>query len=240
MHDRLREEMRYHFHQATKVAFATRGLNTKLREIILSSNPEQWEQQVRDLEEWPLSSEFQMPSPVEYAISKEDLIDGFRKWREETSTSPSNRHLGIYKILTQKDHKDEEEEGLQDYFASIFADVINLAVDAGVVLPRWCKVNSVLIPKDEGSSRIHRFRTINLYEADLNLAVRVMVAKRVSKNVENLGLGDEQWGGRSGRSATDIGLSTTLTLDHGRLTRRPLGYVDLDAASCYDPAINYM
>jgi hypothetical protein len=29
----------------------------------------------------------------------EDMCNGFSKWREQTTTSPSNKHLGIYKSL---------------------------------------------------------------------------------------------------------------------------------------------
>jgi hypothetical protein len=29
----------------------------------------------------------------------DDMVHGFSKWREKTSTSPSGKHLGIYRIL---------------------------------------------------------------------------------------------------------------------------------------------
>lgn len=39
--------------------------------------------------------------PVPLEMSLDDMIQGFAKWREQTSTSPSGRHLGIYKALVK-------------------------------------------------------------------------------------------------------------------------------------------
>jgi hypothetical protein len=38
-------------------------------------------------------------SPLKLDMSLEDMCQGFKKWREQTTTSPSNKHLGIYKAL---------------------------------------------------------------------------------------------------------------------------------------------
>jgi hypothetical protein len=40
-------------------------------------------------------------SPISTKITKEDLIYGFRKWKESTSTSPSGCHLGHYRAIIQ-------------------------------------------------------------------------------------------------------------------------------------------
>jgi hypothetical protein len=43
---------------------------------------------------------------IDSNISDDDLIDGFKKWKESTSTSPSGQHLGHYKaIVTDPDLK---------------------------------------------------------------------------------------------------------------------------------------
>ena len=36
---------------------------------------------------------------ISLEISSEDYEEGFRKWSEMTATSPSGRHLGLYKAL---------------------------------------------------------------------------------------------------------------------------------------------
>lgn len=50
-------------------------------------------------------SSFQIPNsvleqnPIPLEISSDDIIKGFKSWRETTTTSPSGRHLGRYKAL---------------------------------------------------------------------------------------------------------------------------------------------
>jgi len=39
--------------------------------------------------------------PCFHTLTFDDMIAGFRKWPERTSTSPSGRHLGIYKSLSK-------------------------------------------------------------------------------------------------------------------------------------------
>jgi hypothetical protein len=41
------------------------------------------------------------PIPLTFTI--QDMCNGFSKWRECTTTSPSNKHLGIYKALITAD-----------------------------------------------------------------------------------------------------------------------------------------
>ena len=36
---------------------------------------------------------------MELKISFKEFTQGLRKWKEATSTSPSGRHLGVYKVL---------------------------------------------------------------------------------------------------------------------------------------------
>jgi hypothetical protein len=40
-------------------------------------------------------------TPLPHHITLSAMIQGFAKWRESTTTSPSNKHLGIYKSLIQ-------------------------------------------------------------------------------------------------------------------------------------------
>jgi hypothetical protein len=38
-------------------------------------------------------------APMEINMTFQDMKNGFNKWREQTTTSPSNKHLGVYKSL---------------------------------------------------------------------------------------------------------------------------------------------
>jgi len=46
--------------------------------------------------------------PLEF----DKLMRGFRKWKEQMATSPSGRHLGIYKSLLKKKKKKEDKNCL--------------------------------------------------------------------------------------------------------------------------------
>ncbi len=41
------------------------------------------------------------------------LMQGFHKWKERTTTSPSGRHLGIYKALLKDDHHNKKKNTQQ-------------------------------------------------------------------------------------------------------------------------------
>ena len=113
--------------------------------------------------------------------------------------------------------------------------MLNLAVKHQVVLRRWQKVDTICIPKDQGIPKSHRLRPLNLYEADLNLILRHLVARKLTWNAEDHNfLPEDNWGGRQLRSAGDLGLHRVLTLQLSTLTRTTLGQVDLDAKSCYN------
>jgi hypothetical protein len=49
---------------------------------------------------------------IDEKIIFEDIKAGIIKWKERTTTSPSGRHLGHYKLLTRLDIKDEEDESI--------------------------------------------------------------------------------------------------------------------------------
>ena len=43
------------------------------------------------------------PTGAPETISMQDIKEGYKKWKEKTSTSPPNRHLGHYKSLLAAD-----------------------------------------------------------------------------------------------------------------------------------------
>ena len=227
----LREEFTAHLQQASKTPFAQTGIDIKTREIIFNQT-DNWKTSINYLE-WELADEVAPLPSTSYHLEPQQLIDGFRKWSEKKSTSPSGRSLSLYKILTQKTVPDEEEY-YQNFFEDLFTDIINISITHEVVLPLWRHVNSILLPKD--SFQLHRFRLLNLFEADCNLTLREIIAKILRNKAENTGLESEQWGGRHQHSSIDMGLITILTLDV-LMTKTQAGYVDLEASACFDRMI---
>lgn len=174
---------------------------------------------------------------VDITFTQAEFKDGIKKWKETTTTSPSGRHLGHYHAQILPDFP-EEEEGTTNRFNWIHTSMINLAIKHKVVYERWSKVITILLPKDSGTPKIHRLRPLNIYEADLNLTLKIILARRLLWKVEKEnGLAGETWGSRRKRSAGDLGLMKLLTTEMSTLTRTTIGQIDLDAKSCYDRMI---
>ena len=60
----------------------------------------------------------------------------FTKWKERTTTSPSGRHLGHYKVVTESDGEDNNE-GLKAFsleMLSAYNVIINTALKLGIPL----------------------------------------------------------------------------------------------------------
>ena len=72
-------------------------------------------------------------------ISPEDYEEGFKKWPEMTATSPSGRHLGLYKALL----KNEELSGFFSYMCE-------LPVKHGFAPKRWAHALKLMLEKDQG------------------------------------------------------------------------------------------
>jgi hypothetical protein len=67
---------------------------------------------------------------------------------------------------------------------------------------RWCADLEVMLEKDPGQPFLHLLRIICLYEADFNLYLQLMWAKRlVNRAEDHNNLGEEQGGSRPGRTA---------------------------------------
>jgi len=83
--------------------------------------------------------------PIKTEITLDEYRKGFRSWKERTATSPSGRHLGIYKALLSLDSVTED-----------MCAMLNIVIHLGLVPSRWCKAISVLIEKDPGNPNINR------------------------------------------------------------------------------------
>lgn len=118
-------------------------------------------------------------------ITEKEFRSKIVSWKESTSTSPSGRHLGIYKALFatgpyNKNDEDEEENDkynklryAQQDIASIVLGIINYCLKTGHILERWKTIVNTMIFKDNGNFKIHRLRVIHIYEADFNLLLAV-------------------------------------------------------------------
>jgi exonuclease III len=172
--------------------------------------------------------------PISPDITFADFTEGIRKWPERTSTSPSGRHLGHYKSPLLRAATDPRANDIMH----VHHTMLRLAVLRACPFERWCADLEVMLEKDPGKPYLHRLRIICLYEADYNLYLKLMWAKRLVHHAEDHDkLGEEQGGSRPGRTAIDIANRKALTYLYTRLTKTSLGTFDNDAKSCYDRII---
>ena len=130
------------------------------------------------------------PQPFAIDISLEEFMSGLRKWREETVTSPSGRHLGHYKALLRAEfHKTKEGEETQKLgvknkigiqILKILFHIMMATVLSGETLKRWATVNSAMIEKIPGHPLINKLRVKHLYEAAYNLLLKLLWTRRLT------------------------------------------------------------
>jgi hypothetical protein len=161
--------------------------------------------------------------PIE--ISEADVINGFKGWNENTSTSPSGRHLGHYKAIIQ-----------HPILLKCFAQFMNIVVSRGIAIPRWCHATNVMIKKDKGKQPyIHRLRIVHLFEADYNFFLKLQWGHRLVRQAVSLNLlHDSQHGSVPRRTAMDPIMLTQLTSDLCLILKHDLARFDNDALACYD------
>jgi hypothetical protein len=235
---RILEHNKEHFKQPHETPFFDSRLlglindaaDNDISEDILDGNPVEI-----SLEDFPEVQDFveAMARPtsiqddgerIPYTITREDVKQGFQKWKERTSTSPSGRHLGHYKSWIQ-----------DDTLLDLLTLLIQIPIKFGFAPKRWCQSLNVMLEKDPGNPMIHRLRIIHLYEADFNWVLKQFWAKRMLKyGEEHEALGEEQHGSRRSRMAIDAVMLKLLTYDNSKTYRSDLMTMDNDAKSCYD------
>lgn len=101
--EHLNAEAKYHFRQAAKISFITEGGDALVREIPETVPPEKWAEEIRrKIPDWPFGEQLKFSRDVTSEIGNEDLINGFAKWRKDTTTSPSGRHLSLYNFFCKR------------------------------------------------------------------------------------------------------------------------------------------
>jgi hypothetical protein len=144
------------------------------------------------------------------AVSFDEFVSALLHWRESTVTSPSGRHLGMYRSLVTAycdssgefsklpddipdlDSAPNVNDGAslpapptdtQEMAASILQLIYGLAMTAarlGVYLQRWTQVVNVMIYKKPGCIEFDKLRVIHLFEADFNLLVGLFFGRRAA------------------------------------------------------------
>ena len=109
--------------------------------------------------------------PISTHVSEDDVQQGFQKWKERTTTSPSGRHLGHYRSLVQ-----------DPILRNCFTQFMNIIIATGITPYRWGNAVNVLIEKDAGQPKINLLRIIHLFEANYNLFPQIDVGLTVGSH----------------------------------------------------------
>ena len=193
--------------------------------------------------------------PIEFDFN--DMLNGFYKWKEETTTSPSGRHLGIYKamanahkydiktssesVLNAQGTSTETEvpkEKLVTKLLRIINMILNIAVKHSVVLSRWTIVHNFFLEKIPGQPLIDKLRVIHIFEADYNLILKHYVSRLTLRQAVDLDIiAHEQVGGRPNIIVIDEVVRTTVTYETCKLQRLQGGIMYNDAKACFDRII---
>lgn len=174
--------------------------------------------------------------PTLAPLTLSQLIRRLRRWRETTCTSPSRRHLGHYRVLLPpaKFDLDEYMSSKAGQILQLHLQIINYCAMTGYSLHRWKKIVTTVIPKEHNNHKIHRFRVIHLYEADLTSLFSTWSRRMVRASEQHNAINNGSFGARPGRSSTDPVFITLLQTELAHLTRSSLLCCPNDAAQCYD------
>ena len=126
---------------------------------------------------------FILSSPLHHHISLTDMTQGFKKWKESTTTSPSTRHLGHYKSFLVSDGKDNDTNhfSFNTKMVYTFNTIINATIESGHPLNRWLSSIVIMIENIFNNPRINKLRIINIYEIDYNLIQKFFWPKDTPK-----------------------------------------------------------
>ena len=109
------------------------SLSPEAKELLQGAVPSHWHGHDNVLRQFLAS--FVIPEHVKSrpeiptAVLENDVLKGFKTWKETTSTSPSGRHLGHYKALI-----------CHPILLRCFSKFMNIAISQGIAIPRWCNL----------------------------------------------------------------------------------------------------
>ena len=153
-------------------------------------------------------------------IPLNEFKQGYKQWKERTTTFPSGRNLDHYHVLLAPDGESKEGNFSEDMWR-IHTDITNIALLNEAPLHRWLLSIVILLPKDQGKPKIHRLRIINTYETDYNLILKFFWPKEGMYQAEKQQwLGDNQIGGRKDMSSIETAVIDELIKEYHQNNKR--------------------
>jgi hypothetical protein len=126
-----------------------------------------------------------LAEPVSAHVTKADFKNFFKKWKEATSTSPSEKHLGHYKALLSPAILDNQLlVNKAERIIDAHVHLLNAATSYGCPFERWKFIVSVMIEKNAGDYQLNKLWTIHLFEADSNWLLGMIFGCRMVHGAE--------------------------------------------------------
>jgi hypothetical protein len=167
-------------------------------------------------------------SDINIDITKEQFQAIYSKLKESTSSSPSGRHIGHYKVAAKSDS-----------LSNLHSKMMSIPLLAGFSPTRWRVIVDVMLEKSIGDPKIHRLRKIALQESDFNQCNRLAISRPLMYKLEDLGLiSDMQYGSRPKKLCQSATLNKQLTFEILRYKNETAAFIKNDAVGCYDRIVN--
>jgi ribonuclease HI len=173
---------------------------------------------------------------IDGRVTMDEVRNGYKKWRESTTTSPSGCHLGHDKAaVNMPPPMDDDEANFSNTYFEVKTRLLNIALQHCHIYPRWKRIVNALIEKIPGLPILGKIRVIHIIESDINLLMGIAWGRKLMWQGEELQVfGEEQSGGRKGKRCQDVLLFKQLVYSILRLSKSNGSTFDNDAKSCYD------
>ena len=153
----------------------------------------------------------------------QEAMQHWKKKREKTSSSMSNRHIGTYKAMTKN---------VQIF--NIVHGISSLAYEHGFTLERWTYDLDVTLLKKPGKIKPDEFRTIGTLEADFNQGASLHFSKRMMASAIASGSIPASQYATKGKRSIEAAIVKTLCFDYFRLHKLDGAFIAMDLMQCFD------
>ena len=178
---------------------------------------EEAEEFLRQLQHDPKSSK------MEWKFGVDEYKELFSRTKEDTSCGPSGLHMSHWKAALQRDE-----------IIEVHSTLIWAAFSLGYSYERWTMSFHSMLKKKE-KPYINKLRIIQIFEGDMNGALKYLFGRKLMRKMVSDGILDENtYGSIPGKDSLEAMKVLQELYDNHRILKKDLVVVFNDAAGCYD------